>query len=64
MYDNEIEAICNICKDTFYIEKNAFTSILGKIVGTCEDCHDGYINGNSIHPSLLSPMRNRLNDLI
>lgn len=63
MYDNEVEALCNICKDTFYVEKNAFTAYIDKIVGICEDCHDGYINGNAIPPCDRPTLRNRLTDL-
>jgi len=63
MYDNEVEAICNICRDIFYIEKNTLTSFMDKIVGVCEDCHEGYINGNSIPASHNLSSYNRLNDL-
>lgn len=48
MYDNEVEAVCNICKDTFYVERSVFTDIMDKIVGICEDCHEHYVNGNAM----------------
>ena len=60
----EIEVPCDICKGVFYTEKHPLMDLMDNIVGICEDCHEGYVNGNSIPASHNSSHNNRLNDLL